>query len=156
MEFLETSVVIRYLTKDPVEMAVRAAALIASRSPLYITGTALAETAHVLRTVYDVDRVTVVDLLKALIQEDGVLPYPSNAERVLDGLELCRPSNKVSIPDALIWAAAASSGPAAVVYTFDRRFPRAGVELREPPPGEAAVEGAGGADYSGSGARLPD
>jgi predicted nucleic acid-binding protein len=133
LEFLDTSVVVRYLTDDPPAMAERAAQLIATRSPLYVTETALAETAHVLRVVYAVDRVTVVDLLQALIREDGVIPYPSEPGRVVDGLELCRPSGRVSIPDALIWAAAISAGPASVIYSFDRRFPPGGIELREPP-----------------------
>src|SRR5438874_7761309 len=110
MEFLETSVVVRYLTKDPPDMAARAARLITGRTPLYITGTALAETAHVLRDVYAVDRATVVDLLRALIRDDGVQPYPADARRAVEGLELCRPSGKVSIPDALIWAEALSAG----------------------------------------------
>jgi predicted nucleic-acid-binding protein len=135
VEFIETSVVVRYLTNDPAEMSARATALIASRSPLYVTGTVLAETAHVLQTVYDIDRATVVDLLQTLIRDDGVVPYPADAGRVLDGLDLCRPSNRVSIPDALIWAEALSAGRPTVVYTFDRRFPRADVELREPPRG---------------------
>ena len=139
MEFLETSVVVRYLTKDPPDMAARAARLITSRTPLYITGTALAETAHVLRDVYAVDRATVVDLLRALIRDDGVQPYPADAARVVEGLELCRPSGKVSIPDALIWAEALSTGGPTVIYTFDRRFPRADVELREPPRGNGAA-----------------
>src|SRR5438874_13298488 len=101
MEFLETSVVVRYLTNDPAEMSARATALIASRSPMYITGTVLAETAHVLRTVYGVDRTTIVDLLQTLIRDDGVQPYPADATTVVKGLALCRPSGRVSIPDAL-------------------------------------------------------
>ena len=52
-------------------------------------------------------------------------------EVLLSGLELCRPSGRVSVPDALIWAMARAQPPS-VVYTFDRRFPAEGIELREP------------------------
>ncbi len=104
MEFIETSVVVRYLTNDPPEQSERAARLIASRSPLYITETSLAESAHVLRSVYGVDRTNVINLLQAMIRDDGIIPHPSGAERVLEGLEFCRASGRISIPDALIWA----------------------------------------------------
>jgi predicted nucleic-acid-binding protein len=133
LEFLDTSVVVRYLTDDPPAMAERAAQLISTRAPLYVTETALAETAHVLRSVYAIDRVAVVNLLQALIRDDGVIPYPSDAGRVIDGLELCRPSGRVSFVDALIWAAALSTGPAPIIYSFDQRFPSAGIQLLEPP-----------------------
>jgi predicted nucleic-acid-binding protein len=133
LEFLETSVVVRYLTNDPPQMAQRAAHLIATHGPLHINETALAETAHVLRTVYGIQRETVVDLLQSLIRDDGIVPYRCDAGRVLDGLEQCRPSGRVSVPDALIWAAAVAAGPATIVYSFDRRFPAAGIQLEEPP-----------------------
>jgi predicted nucleic acid-binding protein len=134
LEFLDTSVVVRYLTNDPPDLADRAARLIASSGALFVTDTALAEAAHVLRTVYGLERSTVIDLLQRLIRDDGVRPYPSAGGRVLDGLELCRPSRRVSVPDSLIWAAAASAGVGSVIYTFDRRFPSPDIDRREPPP----------------------
>ena len=44
-------------------------------------------------------------------------------------LLLCRPSSKVTVPDALLWAAARDAGQG-VVYTFDRRFHAEGIEVR--------------------------
>lgn len=42
---------------------------------------------------------------------------------------MCRPSGRVSFGDAMVWAAARSAG-VEVVYTFDRRFPSVGIEVR--------------------------
>jgi hypothetical protein len=45
---------------------------------------------------------------------------------------MCRDSGRVSIPDALIWAAARSAGNTPV-YTLDRRFPADGIEVLHAP-----------------------
>ena len=43
---------------------------------------------------------------------------------------MCRPSGRVSIADAMIWAAARTDR-ASAIYTFDRRFPGDGIEIRQ-------------------------
>ena len=64
-----------------------------------------------------------------LVQRDNVSTYAMDEEFVVEGLMMCRPSGRVSIADALLWAAARSGG-ARVIYTFDQRFPNEGIELR--------------------------
>jgi len=48
---------------------------------------------------------------------------------VLEALSLCRPSGRVSVADAFIWASARHAGIDGV-YTFDRRFPAANLTVR--------------------------
>jgi len=131
LRFLETSAVVRYLTDDPPEMGERVERLLDGCEELRVTELILAESAHVLREVYGLPREAVVDLLVELIQRENIAVHGLDKATVIAGLLRCRPSGRISIPDALIWASAACSGPAEI-YTFDRRFPADGVTLREP------------------------
>ncbi|GAB4274970.1 MAG: hypothetical protein Kow0092_30460 [Deferrisomatales bacterium] len=81
-----------------------------------------------LTSVYGVERQAVVDVLVELVQKENLHPLGLDKAAVLEGLLLCRPSRRVSFADALVWAHARSSG-APRMYTFDRRFPDAGVEI---------------------------
>lgn len=129
--FLDASVLVRYFTAHPPETALRARELIDSDRELLVTETALAETAFVLLRVYKTPREQIVDLLVSLIQRANIAVHQLDKEIVISALLLCRPSGRVSFGDALIWAAARCAGNA-VVYSFDRRFPSEGVDLRQP------------------------
>lgn len=125
---LDTSFIVRYLTRDPLDVAVRARAVIESVTALSVTAFALAETAHVLRSIYRVPREQIVDALIALVRKENVQPLGVDRNIVVEALRLCRPSGRISIPDALIWAEARSAG-ADAVYSFDRSFPRPGIQV---------------------------
>ena len=127
--FLDTSIVVRYLTDDPPEMGERAERLIETSAELRVTETVLVETAHVLRKGYGLLREEVVDLLTQFVSRENIVVQGLDTGNVLAALRLCRPSGRVSIPDSLIWAAAKSAGPA-IVYSFDARFPDADIDLR--------------------------
>ncbi len=126
--FLDTSMVVRYLTGDPPDLAERAAAVIDAEDDLTITDVVLAETAYVLTSVYRVPRGVVVDHLTALLQKANVTPYALDKGVVLQALLFCRPSGRVSFADAMVWAAARSAG-STVVYSLDERFPSDGLEV---------------------------
>lgn len=126
---LDTSVIVRYLTGDEAELAARAAAIIDGEETLIVSDVALMETAYVLTSLYDLDRAMVVDHLVALVQRHNIVTLDHDKGTVLQALLMCRPSRRVSFADAFIWAAA-HRGPVNVIYTFDRRFPTEGVELR--------------------------
>ena len=128
--FADTNVVVRYLTGEPREQATEAARLVESMEILEITDVVINETAYVLRTQYRFSRENIVDSLIRLVQRDNISVYAMDKDLVLQGLRMCRPSGRVSIADAMIWAAARSSG-ARVIYTFDQRFPDEGIELRQ-------------------------
>ena len=130
---LDTSVIVRYLTGEPPRLAARAARIIDGARALAVTDVVIAETAFVLTTVYRIPRKTVVDALVDLLQKHnlGVLRLDKGA--VLQGLLLCRPSNRVSFADAMVWSAARSAR-AEAIFSFDERFPREGVLVHADPP----------------------
>ena len=127
--FLDTNVVVRYFTGEPPGLAQQAAEIIDGVTDLYVTDVVLAETAYVLMSLYRVPRDVVIDQLMALVQKRNVSPFALDRGLVLHGLLLCRPSGRVSVADAMVWAAARSAG-ANMVYSFDERFPKDGIEVR--------------------------
>ena len=70
-----------------------------------------------------------VDHLILLFQKHNIHPYSLDKDYLLQALLLCLPSNRVSFADALVWAAA-QSADSRLVYSFDARFPRDGIEVR--------------------------
>jgi len=132
MAFLDTNVVVRYLTGDPPHLADRAARIIDGSRDLLVTGVVIAEAAYVLTGVYRVPRGIVVDHLVAFLRRQNVRPYALDRDAVISGLLLCRPSGRVSFADAMVWAAARSTRDR-VVYTLDENFPSDGVEVRHEP-----------------------
>ena len=79
--FLDTSVVVRYLTGDPPDLADRAARIVDGDIDLQIDGVALVEAAYVLSSVYQVPRHSVVDHLVALVQKRNITLFgPGKAD----------------------------------------------------------------------------
>ena len=126
---IDTNIVVRYLTGRPAHLASSAAEIIESDEVLQLTDVVLAEIAYVLTSTYRMSREEVVDSLMALLQRHNVEPFRLDKGLVLQALLLCRPSGRISYPDALIWAATRSSDEK-VVYTQDARFPSDGIEVR--------------------------
>ena len=117
----DTNLLVRYFTGTPVDQYQKAAAVIESSDPHWLSVVTLLETAHVLRRIYSVPREQVVDALSAVLQRQNIHVCELPTQRVLEALALCRPSGRVSFGDALIWARAAEDS--AELLTFDRRFP---------------------------------
>jgi predicted nucleic acid-binding protein len=128
--FLDTSMMVRYLTGDPPEMAEKAARVIDRDEPLYLTDVVLVETAYVLTSVYGISRSVVVDHLIAFLQRENIFAFSLDKGKVLQALLFCRQSGRISFGDAMIWAAARSAG-AKVVYSLDERFPKDGLEVKQ-------------------------
>ncbi|MGM0365694.1 MAG: PIN domain-containing protein [Actinomycetota bacterium] len=127
--FIDTSMIVRYLTGDPPQLAEQAAEIIDSEKSLEISGVVLAETAYVLISVYEVPREQVVDNLVTLIQKKNISVFCLKKALVLQALLFCRPSGRVSFADAILWAAARSAG-SSIIYSLDERFPSDGIEIR--------------------------
>ena len=128
---LDTSVVVRYLTRDPAHLASDAVRLIDSGEDLLITDVAILEAIFALQRLYDVPRNDIIEGLSRFIRKSNIQVFGIDKIFILQGLELCRPSNRTSFGDALIWAAA-RSGSDSEVYTFDRRFPGQGITVLDP------------------------
>ena len=72
---LDTSMVVRYLTGDPPELAEQAAQVIDHEENLRISDVVVTETACVLTSVYQVPRKVVVDHLILFLQKDNIQPF---------------------------------------------------------------------------------
>ena len=127
-DFVDTNVLVRYLTGEPSELAERAVEILDDPEPLTLSELVLVETAYVLESVYGVARARIVDALIELVQRRNLRPLHLSKAQICEALELCRPSGRVSFTDALIWAQAREAG-AERIYSFDRRFPDHGVEI---------------------------
>jgi len=126
---LDTSMLVRYLTGDPPELAERASQVIDLEEDLQVSDVVLVETAFVLTSVYKVPREAVVDYLILFLQKENIRPFALGKDNLLQALLLCRPSGRVSFADALVWAAARST-ESKVVYSLDERFPKDGVKVK--------------------------
>jgi predicted nucleic acid-binding protein len=127
--FLDTNFVLRYLTNSPPELAEQATRVIDSEEPLILSEWVILESAYVLGSVYRASREDIVDSLMQLVQRQNIhlpiLPKP----RVVEALELCRPSKRHSFIDAFLWAQSREARAGRRVYTFDRRFPSQGITV---------------------------
>ena len=130
-DFLDANPIVRYVVIDYADQARAAAELIESDTELTVTPTVLLEAGFTLRSVYRLSREDVVDALLAVIRRDNVAVHGLDKTIAETALEMCRPSGRVSLGDAMLWAAAVSEAPARV-HTFDTHFPSEGVEVREP------------------------
>jgi len=127
--FVDTSVLVRYLTGEPADLAEQAAQILERSARVQITDVAVMEAAYVLASLYRLSRRLVVDTLIGLVQKENVVLVGLDKSIAIDALLLCRPSNRVSFGDAMIWAAARSAG-AAIIFSFDARFPHEGIDVR--------------------------
>jgi predicted nucleic acid-binding protein len=129
--FLDTSVVVRYLTDDPPEMAARAAEVIDGSTEVVLSEVVLVETAYVLDSVYGVPRNELVDALISFVQRRNIKLLTLSKPLAVEALGICRDSKRHSFSDALVWAEAVEAG-AETVYTFDRQFPARGLDAGMP------------------------
>jgi predicted nucleic acid-binding protein len=123
---IDTNVLLRYITRDPEEMAKRAAEIIDSAATLLLSELVLVETAYVLASVYGVRRPAIVDVLIDFVQKQNIRPAGLPKPLVLEALGLCRNSKRYSFTDAFLWAQARDLGTR--IYSFDERLPQ-GVEI---------------------------
>lgn len=130
-EFLDANILVRYFMGDGGDHASRAAALIESERSFRISVAVLAEVGFVLTKVYQVPRIETVQGLIALLNRENIEAHEIATETAIQGLNYCAPSGRVSFNDAMLWAVARAAAPARV-WTFDQRFPKEGIERREP------------------------
>jgi predicted nucleic acid-binding protein len=130
--FVDSSVIVRYLTNDPPALAETAAAIIDSDQMLILSEVILVETAYVLSSVYGISRTRVVDALSALIQRQNIDLLNLSKPLALEALRLCRDSKRHSFADAVLWAEAHQRGVRRI-HTFDNRFPGEGLQIGKLP-----------------------
>ena len=128
--FLDSNILVRYLTGTPPDMAERAALIIDAGEPLFLSELVLVETAYVLSSFYRLERPDIVDALSDLVQRENLQSLTLPKPLLLEALQLCRNSKRYSFTDAFLWAQARDRG-AAKIYSFDQRFPSMGVTIRD-------------------------
>ena len=79
-------------------------------------------------SVYEVPRAAVVEGLIALLRKANIDTFRLDKDLVLEALLLCRPSGRVSLADALVWAAARTQADVAV-YSLGERLPEDGIRV---------------------------
>jgi len=120
--YVDTSVVVRYLTGDDPERSPAAAAVIETDDPRAVSVISILEAAHVLRTGYGYERRNIAEALSGLTERRNIVVPEVLKEHVLRWLDEWRDGGADSIGDALI-AASMSAGAAEAIVTFDRGFP---------------------------------
>ena len=120
--YVDTSVIVRYLTGDDPARSRAAAIVIETQATRAISVISLLEAAHVLRWDYKHERRNIASALIDLVARRNIIVPEFLKEHVLRWLGAWRDGTADSIGDALI-AASMSSTQAEAIATFDRRFP---------------------------------
>ena len=126
--WLDTNVVVRFLTKDPPALADRADRLLAKAAngeiAFRLTSVVLAEIVWTLRSRYSQPPDVVATALSALLRADGILA--DERDGLLEALAVMV-ERRVSFPDAYVAVSARRAQEP--VCTFDRDFERLEVEI---------------------------
>lgn len=127
--FLDTNILIRHLTGDPLELAERATAALRGGEPLLLADLILAECVYVLESFYEVGRERVAELMRAAISLPSIATI--DAGLLLRALEVYE-IERLDFAEAYLVAQAEISGVGEVL-SFDRSIDRIStVERREP------------------------
>lgn len=126
--WLDTNVVVRFLTRHPADLAERADRLLAQAQAgtvaFRLTPVVVAEIVWVLKTVYGRGTAEVAAAVSALLQADGILA--DQRDTMIEALDLML-DERVAFPDAFTAVSARQSGEP--VCSFDADFKRLGVEI---------------------------
>lgn len=128
--FLDTNILVRHLTGDPAEMAVRATAYLASADELYLPDLVLAETVYVLESFYEVPRPRIAEAMRSLVAFDAIVTVdPALLLRAIEVYEI----DRLDFAEAYLVACAETTGLGNVA-SFDRSIDRAKTVTRIEPP----------------------
>jgi predicted nucleic acid-binding protein len=130
-EFLDANLVLRYLLGDEPTHTVRSRALIESDRSLRVSLITLTEIGYVLTRVAGVPRLDAVDAMIEFLDRENIDVHEVPTELAVEALYLCRPSGRVNFGDAALWALARATSPSRV-WTFDKRFPKTGIQIQAP------------------------
>jgi predicted nucleic acid-binding protein len=132
--YVDTSVVIRYLTGDNPARTSTATAIIETRAARAVSIISILEASHVLRTAYAYERRSIASALIELVSRRNIMVPEFAKDHVLRWLDSWGNGTVGSVGDALI-AASMSAHGAEAIATFDAGFPPgAWAILSEPQP----------------------
>lgn len=118
--FLDTNVLIRHLTGDPPGQARRATAFLERADELLLPDLIVAEVVYVLESFYEVERLRVAELVRAIVGFPAVVVVDTRLLlRALEVYEL----ERLDFAEAYLVASAEASGVGAIA-SFDRTIDR--------------------------------
>jgi predicted nucleic-acid-binding protein len=129
--FVDTNVLVRHLTGDPAEMAVRATAYLRTETELLLADLVVAETVYVLESFYETPRVQVAEAVRSLLALDSVVSVDSAL--LLRAIEIYE-VERLDFAEAYL-VACAESTRINKVASFDRTIDRVGTVERVEPGG---------------------
>ncbi|HEX3802525.1 MAG TPA: PIN domain-containing protein [Solirubrobacteraceae bacterium] len=128
-EFLDTNVLIRHLTGDPVEMAARATKVLAGPVELLLADLIVAECVYVLESFYEVPRERVAELMRAAIAMPTIKTLdPATLLRALEVYEV----DRLDFAEAYLVAQAEATG-VDTILSFDKSIDRVSTVTRHEP-----------------------
>ena len=122
MIYVDTSVVIRYLTGDDPARTATATAVIETQASRAVSIVSILEASHVLRTAYAYERRNIASALMGLVSRRNVIVPEIAKDHVLRWLNGWGDGTVGSAGDALI-AASMSAHDAEAIAMFDAGFP---------------------------------
>lgn len=132
--FVDTNIVVRHLTGDPPEMAIRATRFLSSERELLVTDLVAAETVYVLESFYEAPRHQVAEALRSLLAFDSIVVVdPALLRRATEVYE----TDRLDFAEAYLVACAETTGVGRIV-SFDRDVDRVDTVERVEPPGTEA------------------
>lgn len=118
--FVDTNVLVRHLTGDPNEMAVRATAFLLSEPELLLTDLVAAETVYVLESFYKAPRDEIAQAIRSLVAFESIICVdPALLLRAAEVYE----TDRIDFAEAYLVACAESTGVGKVA-SFDRSLDR--------------------------------
>jgi predicted nucleic-acid-binding protein len=114
--FLDTNVLIRYLTGDPPDQARRAATFLARADELLVPDLVVAEVVYVLESFYEVERTRVAELVRSVIAYPAIVVV--DAGLLLRAIEVYE-VDRLDFAEAYLVANAEASAVGAIA-SFDR------------------------------------
>lgn len=127
--FVDTNILVRHLTGDPLEMAARATAYLEAETELLVADLIVAETVYVLESFYEAPRQQVAEAIRSLLAFGSVGTVdPALLLRAVEVYE----TDRLDFAEAYLVACAETTGINQVA-SFDRSIDRVGTIHRVEP-----------------------
>lgn len=129
--FVDTNILIRHFTGDPPDQAARATHFLATADELLLADLVVAEVVYVLESYYDVERLRIADMVRAMIAFDPI--HVVDEDLLLRAVEVYE-LERLDFAEAYLVARAERTG-VETVASFDRSIDRVRtIERIEPGP----------------------
>ena len=118
--FVDTNILVRHLTGDPLEMTEQATRYLITASELLLTDLVVAETVYVLESFYETPREQIAEAMRSLIAFGSIITVDSAL--LLRSIEVYE-TDRLDFAEAYLVACAETTG-VNMVASFDRSIDR--------------------------------